>query len=344
MNDGRSAVEGGDDGVVDRGRNCLIASLARVGWTRFDSSTTQRARGGSIHTEQPVKPRWPTPSLGQRSPADEPVADGRSQPRHQVEPGTPAGVHCCVTRSGDNSRGVEVERTRVPRGDERVRDARDVARRREQPGVTGDAAHGARIVVVDHAAQVAFARSAGGRVARAKRGADAERLRDAAREGCIERFAERALDGLAEQDEAEIAVARDWRRAATRAARWRRRAAPRRACRRGASTPAGPTSAASSCATVTSGRGQSSSVSRPSSMAIIASVAVDSGLVSDAMSKSVSGAAIADRALENERKVVDRDQLSRGKDAADRVLQPWPSTVAKSITCLLLRHVVDAMP
>ena len=60
-----------------RGGTGLIALVACAsGWTRLESSTTQRARGGSIQIEQPVKPRWPTPSLGHARPPTSPSATG----------------------------------------------------------------------------------------------------------------------------------------------------------------------------------------------------------------------------------------------------------------------------
>ena len=149
-------------------------TLDRARWRASDARGSRAARpsgarGGSIQIEQPVKPRWPTPSSRPaRRPPTSRVGDGRSQPRHQVEPGTrrrrPELAHA---RRG-NRRGDRGRAHAVPGGDERVHDARDVARRREEPGVAGDAAHGARVLVVDDAAQLALRRCAGARVARAE--------------------------------------------------------------------------------------------------------------------------------------------------------------------------------
>src|SRR4051794_1923633 len=97
-----------------RGRKVLMAWLSRVGHTRLESSTTQRPDGGSTQIEQPVKPRWPTPERGQWRPAEEPSAAGRSQPRHQVEPGTPEGEKKRRTVSGRTRRRAGPPSLKLP--------------------------------------------------------------------------------------------------------------------------------------------------------------------------------------------------------------------------------------
>ena len=69
------------------GRMRRIASLFRVGWTRLVSSTTYTSAAGSIQSEVPVNPVWPTARADIRVPQDE-VGSMVSQPSARELPGT----------------------------------------------------------------------------------------------------------------------------------------------------------------------------------------------------------------------------------------------------------------
>ena len=75
-----------------------------------------------------------------RSPASDPWAAGPSQPRRQVEPGTPAGVQNCRRTSWSTSG--------PPVAEQRVSHRRHRGGGAEQAGVAGDAAHGVGVQVV----------------------------------------------------------------------------------------------------------------------------------------------------------------------------------------------------
>src|SRR5262249_10749204 len=110
-----------------------------------------------------------------------------------------------------------------PAGAEPGRERVDVRSTREEPGVTGDAAHRIRVIVVHLAAEHAPAPWAalggcdhpgdrrelpcahGGEVDEGRR-AEPERLEDALMAEAIERGARHGLDQLAEQHEPEVAV------------------------------------------------------------------------------------------------------------------------------------------
>src|SRR5439155_8610040 len=86
-----------------RGRTSRMRSLSRSGWTRLVRKTTLTSRSRSIHSEVPVKPRWPTAVRDMRVPAIEPVGDGVSQPSAQVASRTVASR---VQNSRTISRGT----------------------------------------------------------------------------------------------------------------------------------------------------------------------------------------------------------------------------------------------
>src|SRR2546427_758482 len=100
-----------------RGRTSRMPSLSRWGCTRLVRKTTLTARSRSIHSEVPVKPRWPTAVRDIRVPAAEPLSDGVSQPSAQVASRT---VGSRVQNSRRISRGTK---SSLPRQQARSRAA-----------------------------------------------------------------------------------------------------------------------------------------------------------------------------------------------------------------------------
>ena len=211
-----------DDQVVDAAAGTPGSRRCRgVGWTRLVSRMTWRSRSRSIQTEVPVKPRWPTVFGEKLVPALEPLGDGVSQPSAHVDPATRRSR---VQNSRTMRRRHEVVAAPAPTRRAGGRGRVDVARRREQPGMAGDAAHGVGVVVVHLAAQHALApRAAFGRRDHVGDRLDAPRAQHATgRRTTVARRpsgrkmrswqkrssvdAADLLDQRAEQHEAEIAV------------------------------------------------------------------------------------------------------------------------------------------
>jgi len=129
-------------------------SLCTVGWTKFVSNTMQVSRSGSIQSEHPVKPRWPTAGeTGDRrreirwpGPSSRDTRSIRDPGRPQNRRSTSAGT------SGAPPAGPAPPRQRTGRWPAQA--DRSV---REKPGVTCHPAHGKGVEVVHLAAKHASA-------------------------------------------------------------------------------------------------------------------------------------------------------------------------------------------
>ena len=126
-------------------RTARMALFSRVGCTRFVRRITNSFRSGSIHIDVPVKPVWPNERGG---------AEQRRPPRI-----APSGVSQPSARAGAGHPGRRVNRSTVSRDDDppvledaavqqHLREARQVGRGAEEPGVRGHAAHGEGVLVV----------------------------------------------------------------------------------------------------------------------------------------------------------------------------------------------------
>ena len=106
---------------------------------------------GSIQSDVPVKPVCPNEPMGNSSPRFDENGESMSQPRPRTL-GMPAGVAGVVifaTVGGDSTRTSPSR----PPSEQHAREARQIARRAEQPGVPGHAAHAPRGRIVHDAAQ-----------------------------------------------------------------------------------------------------------------------------------------------------------------------------------------------